>query len=132
MGAYKLNRTGDDVAELLTRMADRVPFLYNTTTYWNSQRGYIPKAGEIIIYSDYQTIDDCGKIINVPGIKIGSGNAYVQDLAFLDSYDAQTMINHIADLSIHITGAERKFWNNKLNVDDNHEVVGEELIFNRN
>lgn len=132
MGAYKLNRTGEDVAELLTRMADRVPFLYNTTAYWNSQRGYIPKAGEIIIYSDYQTIDDCGKIINLPGIKIGSGNAYVQDLAFLGAYDAQTMIDHIADLSIHITGAEREFWNNKLNVDDNHEVVGEELIFNRN
>lgn len=132
MGAYKLNRTGEDVAELLTRMADRVPFLYNTTAYWNSQRGYIPKAGEIIIYSDYQTIDDCGKIINIPGIKIGSGNAYVQDLAFLGAYDTQTMIDHIADLSIHITGTERNFWNNKLNVDDEHEVVGEELIFNRN
>ena len=132
MGAYKLNRTGEDVAELLTRMADRVPFLYNTTAYWNSQRGYIPKAGEIVIYSDYQTLDDCGKTVTVPGIKIGSGNAYVQDLAFLVSSDAQTLIDHIANMSIHISDADRAFWNNKLNVDDAQEVVGEALIFNRN
>lgn len=130
--AYRINRTGDNVSELLTRVEDRTPFLYGTTEYWNSRTGYIPKAGEVIIYSDYKTIEKDGETVDVPGIKIGSGNGYVQDLAFLDDTDTQVFIEHIENNDIHVTLEKKIFWDGKLNVDDTQEVVGETLIFNRN
>ena len=103
-----------------------------TTEYWNNAIGYIPEPGEIIIYSDYQTKEVDGQIINIPGIKIGSGNGYVQDLAFLNQDLADALYDHITNVSIHATPEEKRLWNNKLNVDDNAEVVEENLIFNRN
>lgn len=106
---------------------------YETTQYWNNQIGYIPKAGDIIIYSDYQLVTDDGETIYVPGIKIGSGNAYVQDLAFIDQKVSQDLLNHSTNTIIHTTASEKLFWNRKLNVDDNMEVIDEEtLLFNRN
>lgn len=132
MAVYKIHRTGPNVEELLNRVDDRTLFHYNTTAYWNSQIGYIPKAGEIIIYSDYKTIQVNGQNVTVAGIKIGSGNGYVQDLAFLEEAQAQDLLTHISDASVHIQAGERSYWNNKLNVTDSEEVVGEALIFNRN
>ena len=105
---------------------------YNTSSYWNSMLGYIPGAGEIIIYSDYQTISLNGATVNVPGIKIGGGNAYIQDLAFIGQKEATDLINHISNSNIHTSAAEKAFWNKKLNVTDAQEVVEETLIFNRN
>lgn len=105
---------------------------YNTTEYWNNKRGFIPKAGEIIIYSDYAVIHSGHGDITVPGIKIGSGNGYVQDLAFVGDYEASLLSAHIADSNIHTTAAQKNFWNRKLNVNDASEVVEETLVFNRN
>lgn len=105
---------------------------YGTTEEWNNQIGYIPVPGEIIIYSDYKTKEVDGRIINIPGIKIGSGNAYIQDLAFLDEDLADILYNHITDAVIHVTQEEKDRWNNKLNVDDNAEVINGSLTFNRN
>ena len=130
--AYKINRTGDNVSELLTRVADRTPFLYGTTEYWNSRIGYIPKAGEVIIYSDYKTMEKDGELVDVPGIKIGSGNGYVQDLAFISEDDSEALMEHIDNGNIHVTLEKKIFWDGKLNVDDMNEVVGETLVFNRN
>ena len=104
---------------------------YNTTYYWENAIGYKPSAGEIIVYSDYKTITKNGETVTVPGIKIGSGNAYVQDLAFLGEYDASLLIDHILNTGIHVTSAEKSFWSNKLNVNDDTEVVNEILILNR-
>ena len=103
-----------------------------STAYWNSQVGYIPSAGEIIVYTDYQTITEGGQTVNVPGIKVGSGNAYVQDLAFLNEGDSEALLSHINNNDIHITPAERAKWNRKLNVLDFAEVEDELLTFNRN
>lgn len=155
--AYNLNRTGDEVAELLNQVAEKT--IYNeatrqvsglmspedkakldalknveigTTDFWNSCRGYIPEKGQIIIYSDYSTIVKNGETIDVPGIKIGSGNGYVQDLAFLGEDVAENLWLHINNRIIHITQGERDFWNNKLNVKDTQEVIEESLVFNRN
>ena len=104
----------------------------NTTAYWNSQRGYVPRAGDFIIYTDYNTIEKEGHIIYVPGIKVGDGKAYVQDLPFLDDSTSEALIAHINDDSRHITEEERTRWNNKINVNDSAEIEGEALIFNRN
>lgn len=103
-----------------------------STAYWNAQVGDIPDEGEIIIYTDYQTIDEDQTVTYIPGIKIGSGNAYVQDLAFIDQKISDELAKHITNGEIHVTGAEKDFWNNKLNVTDSQEVVDEALIFNRN
>lgn len=120
----------DDIKEQI----QSIGIEYNSTEYWDNKIGYIPKAGEILIYSDYQTILLNGHVIKVPGIKIGSGNAYVQDLAFVGQKESNELLEHINNTTVHITAAERAFWNNKINVDDNEEVDDntETLIFNRN
>lgn len=104
---------------------------YDTTAGWNSRVGYIPKAGALIIYSDYKSIEKDGKTVLIPGLKVGSGNAYVQDLAFLDEALVQQIVNHIDDNVRHISAAERAFWNHKLDVNDDAEVENESLKFNR-
>ena len=97
--------------------------------------GYIPKAGAIIIYSDYEIIETPAGNITLPGIKIGSGNGYVQDLAFIgDGNDRDMIIAHINNMASQVTAEEKEFWNRKLNVTDgiNQEVVSETLILHRN
>lgn len=155
--AYNLNRTGDNVADLLQQVEDKSIYSdatqqehglmsaadklkidtlqevqYATTDFWNSCRGYAPNRGQIIVYSDYKTIWKDGKEIKVPGIKVGSGNAYIQDLAFVGEDIARDLLQHINNRSIHVIPEERAFWNSKLNVTDTQEVVGEALVFNRN
>lgn len=155
--AYNLNRTGDNVADLLQQVEDKSIYndatqeehglmsaadklkidtlqevMYATSSYWETCRGYIPAQGQIIVYSDYKTYEKDGKTITVPGIKIGSGNAYIQDLAFIDEALVNDLLMHINNNNVHVTPEEKAYWNNKLNVTDAREVVGETLIFNRN
>ena len=87
---------------------------YDTTAGWNSKIGYIPKAGALIIYSDYKSIEKDGKTILIPGLKIGSGNSYVQDLAFLDEELVYQIANHIDNNIRHTSAIEKEFWNNEL------------------
>ena len=119
----------------------RIKMKHDTTANRDNAIGFIPLAGEIIVYDDYRTItyDDHGetRTKNVPGIKIGSGNAYVQDLAFIDGDIYDKLVEHIENEDIHVALGEKAFWNNKVNIDDadeaiNDELVGEMLIFNRN
>ena len=105
---------------------------YGTTEYWNSRTGYIPQEGAIIVYSDYHSDVVDGQTVYYPGIKIGTGNGYVQDLVFCNEDDSNKLLAHLQDNTRHITALERTFWDNKLNVDDNEEIIGETLIFNRN
>lgn len=114
------------------RKLDDLGIYYGSTEYWNSLPNFIPPAGSIIIYTDYDTKVIDGKAVNVPGIKVGSGNAYVQDLIFISGGGIEEMENHMSNQIVHITQADRDFWNNKLNVEDFSEVVDEVLIFNRN
>ncbi len=114
----------------------RIKLKRDTTANWNSARGFIPLEGELIVYNDYATIR---KIVNgneqdvvVPAIKIGDGRAYVQDLPFVNDELRDQILNHINNPEIHVTMAEKLFWNRKLNVNDSSEVVDDALIFNRN
>lgn len=128
--ALVLNSVLTEMLNLHVEDAERLR--YGTTAYWNSQVGYIPPAGSVIIYTDYKTVEEGGVTKEVPGIKIGSGNGYVQDLAFLDDAIADDLYAHIQDLDIHVTAQDKEFWNNKLNVTDFQEVQDETLIFHRN
>ena len=119
----------------------RIKSKHDTTANWNNASGFIPLAGEIIVYDDYKTItyveDGETRTKYVPGIKIGSGNAYVQDLAFVDEDLRKKLIEHMENEEIHVTLGEKAFWNNKVNIDDAYDVLNEELedetlIFNRN
>lgn len=155
--AYKLNRTGDNVAELLRQVEEKDIYdvatqesdglmsaldklkidtlqevQYATTDFWDNCRGYIPNKGQIIVYSDYKTITKDGKTVTVPAIKIGSGNGYIQDLPFVGDDIRDEILKHISNTNIHVTPEEKAYWNNKLNVTDIREVVNETLIFNRN
>ena len=150
---YTLTYTGDEVQALLDKInalglatittpglmriedkakLDALGIHINTTDYWDNATGYVPAAGEIVIYSDYRTVEEDGITKNVPGIKIGSGNAYVQDLAMVAGTTADEVLAHLGDTIRHITAAERQKWNRKLNVDDAREVVDEALVFIRN
>lgn len=132
---YRLQEYGPEVQAAIDKVQalgpnslDEIGIRVHTTEYWNAQVGYIPAEGEIIIYTDRAVVG--GK--NVPGVKIGSGNAYVQDLAFGSDDLAASLTAHMSDTVAHVTAAERNFWNQKLNVNDSAEVVNGVLILNRN
>lgn len=118
----------------------RIQMKRDTTANWNNAVGFIPLDGEIIIYTDYKTItevvDNQNVTKNIPGIKIGDGNAYVQDLPFMDNDLRDALMAHIANTNVHVTLNDKSFWNNKLNYDDtleiNDELVNETLVLNRN
>lgn len=112
----------DKILELLDERI--TPILYDTTANWDSQTQLESIQGVVYVYSDYDVDEDNN---NVPGIKIGDGNAYLIDLPFTDSLFKQ----HIQDTVSHITAAERTAWNNKVRcyidtLDD------EKLIFTTN
>ena len=110
----------------------RIQLKRDTTENWNRAAGFVPLAGEVIIYTNYSTkekiVEGETKIVNVPGIKIGDGNAYVQDLPFLDGELRDRLVEHIEDMDLHVTLGEKAFWNNKINVDDAYEAIHDELI----
>ena len=123
----------------------RIQLKRDTTEHWNQAVGFVPLPGELIIYEDYESVsydvEENGvvttKTINIPNIKIGTGNAYVQDLAFVDEKMRDMLISHINDYDVHVALGEKNFWNNKINVDDAKEqttgrLEGETLILNRN
>ena len=104
----------------------------NTTAGWNSNPQYLPKKGEICIYTDYMTIqDDMGRDVTYPGIKIGDGNSYLIDMPFVGDETRYLLLRrlqeHENDAVAHVTQQDRDFWNNKLNYD----VTGETLILTR-
>ena len=50
----------------------------------------------------------------VAGIKIGDGTSYLIDLPFVTDGMTTMLLKHIGDTTIHLTAAEREFWNNKI------------------
>ena len=94
---------------------------YGTTEYWNDHPTQT-EEGYLYIYSDYKQLD--GR--DIPGVKIGDGNAYLSDLPFTDSIYAQ----HIANAVIHVSQSDRNYWDNKVTcfIDPNNN---NKLIFTK-
>lgn len=88
----------------------------------------MPAKGEIIVYTDRATVDTEGHPVSKTGIKIGSGNGYVQDLGFMDD-QLLALLDHVNDSSVHVTNEQKMRWDDKLNIEG---VSSENLIFNRN
>lgn len=103
-----------------TTIADLGIVSENTLEGWGNNPSYVPKLGEICLYSDANKI------------KVGDGVVSIVDLPFVDggSSDAiiDTLHGHISNNVVHISQSEREFWNAKLN----YGIIGEELVFNRN
>ena len=113
-------------------MNTRIKLKRDTTENWNNARGFVPLAGELILYTDYSSytkeVNGQNKVIAIPGIKIGDGSAYVQDLPFVDEELRDILMDHINNMDLHVTLGEKTFWNNKINVDDAYEAVHDELV----
>lgn len=103
---------------------DREKVRYGTTDYWNDMPQLIAKKGCIYVYSDSHK-DSQGR--DIPSVKIGDGTSYLIDMPFADNL----IYEHIEDTVIHITEAERQFWNNKVRcyIDQNNS---EHIIFTTN
>ena len=95
--------------------------LYATTATWNSRPQLISEKGYIYIYSDYRQ-NEQGQ--NIPAMKVGDGSAYLIDMPFSDDI----IYDHIQDEMIHVTPAEKDFWNNKVRCYLS-EVQDDNLIF---
>ena len=99
----------------------RIQIKHDTTAHWDAAIGFIPLPGEIIVYDDYQVHtwteveygETVTKTANIPGVKIGTGNAYVQDLQFIEGDLREKLLNHINNTDLHTTLVEKLFWNNK-------------------
>lgn len=97
----------------------RIQVKRDTTANWDRVKGtFIPLDGELIVYTDYrqETYTDSGgqtHTRDVPAFKVGTGNAYLGDLAFAV-----------------VTPEEVTFWNNKLNLIE--DITDEKLVFTRN
>lgn len=109
---------------------DSADIKVETKEFWDANRDYTPKAGEIIIYLNYKYIEVDGSQVGVAGLKIGDGKAYVIDLPFLNDTSGIDFDQHINNTTIHITNEEREFWNNKINCRDT--VISETLFLIRN
>jgi len=58
--------------------------LVNTTAYWDDHATFVPKKGEIVVYSDGGSYEENGQDVPVPKIKIGDGITSVWLLHFTD------------------------------------------------
>lgn len=126
IGLNLFGRTSDIALALSSNgiPISRDQVISNTKSTWDERIDFIPKAGQIILYTDYFGPD-------LPAIKIGDGLAYLIDLPVIGNGLAQQLssilASHLVDHSRHVTDEEKSFWNNKLNL----EISGEELILNR-
>lgn len=102
--------------------------LIDTTENWNLKPTFIPDKGLFIVYIDHGMIIREGETVNVPGIKIGDGAAYLIDLPFIGEDWYGVLEEHIQNTDIHVNPDEKSFWNAKLNCD----LQDETLQFNRN
>lgn len=116
----------------MTSIHGRILATRDTTEHWNAKRSFIPMRGEIIIYTDKTQKDDgFGNVINIPGVKIGDGSAYLIDLPFVGDDERFEILSelraHTNDRASHVSPEDRAFWNNKLN----YEIQGGNLILTR-
>ena len=108
----------------------------DTTANWQRNLTFIPLAGEIIIYTDYSTREENGQTITIPNFKVGDGTTFAVDLPFVNDELRDQLTAHTMNQSIHVTNAEREFWNNKVRCyieseedEDGYIVENENIVF---
>lgn len=122
----------DFAKDLSARIKSTIDFKEN----WEQiETTFIPLNGEVIVYKDYESIDvednNGGTHTHyIPAMKIGNGINYLYDLPFLTSGESEEIQQHINNHTIHVSVADREFWDNKLNY--NSTIENDVLEFNRN
>ena len=123
---YELSRQGKFI--VLTgsdesKSQAELPYWYMTTAEWEKQPSMVSEPGALYIWSDYRQ-DEQGN--NIPGVRIGDGNAYVTDLPFQDG----DFLAHIQNTDIHVTAEQKAYWDDKITcyIDPNNE---HNLIFTK-
>lgn len=125
---------------------DPAEIMVNTKAGWAEQPGFKPAKGQIVIWSDKAQIhkyvvegDELADegLIDVPGIKIGDGNAFNLDLPYVGDDIEQKIDQHIKDVQAHVSEQDRKSWNHKITIGNldtpsDDGVEGETLIIKRN
>lgn len=96
-------------------------FEIQTCEYWNNHIDIISKQKVFYVFSDAY-VTSTGQPI--PRIKLGDGSTPVVDLSFIDIF----YYNHIMDSSIHVTPAQKQFWNTKL-ICSEQNVGKEQVIY---
>lgn len=95
---------------------------YDTTANWALQPMTIAEYAGIYIYSDHEVIyDEVGNPTFIAGIKIGDGSSYLADMPFITDAMTAMLLQHIGNSAVHLTAAEREFWNNKISCYLNNE-----------
>lgn len=102
--------------------------MYKTTAEWDSQPSFMSVSGGIYIYSDKDTITIAGETINIPGIKIGHDGYPLIDLGFVTTKLEQELEEHILNGSIHVSDADREYWDNKISCVDETDILWENEI----
>jgi hypothetical protein len=114
---------------------------YNSTEYWIAHGDSVPEAGAIIIFYDAYHYEDQ----DIPGIKVGNGVTYLNNLPFINSASSaqieqeieqltqeveeltETVQEHTADSTLHVSDEDRERWDNKVSVmassTDNEELI---------
>ena len=88
---------------------------YDTKAAWDMQPQLVAERAEIYVYSDKATLyDGVGNPYFVPGIKVGDGTSYLIDMPFIADEVIFALAQHVNNTTVHITQAERIFWNNKV------------------
>lgn len=119
-------------ASLFHEFGLRAKYRLGTTAYWATQLSDIPLAGELIVYTDYSTETVGGQTRYIPAFKFGDGLAYVVDLPFVGDDIRNALNAHINNTTVHITAAERAFWNNKVRCYMGTQAVQNQVVENEN
>ena len=133
---------GDE--SLASILSSKQDVLVATTQEWRAQPSFKPERGQIVIWSDKDTVlstwEEDGHTesadVVVPGVKIGNGNAYNLDLPFVGDDIVVHLLEHTQS-SVHLSAGEREDWNHKITVGNPADptddgVVNETLIITRN
>ena len=86
-----------------TILKTRILLKSDTTENWEkAANSFIPKKGEVCIYLDRIQLEDGSYI---PGIKVGDGSSYVNELEFMgEEYISNEEIDEIFGSSVTVTG----------------------------
>lgn len=75
--------------------------LIGTQEYWNNNLDIIPDTGQFVIITDYQTKEENGELIFIPGIKIGDGINPINKLPIIHS-DGVGKLEHSLTIGEHV------------------------------
>ena len=86
---------------------------------------YVPEQSQIVITIDDVFIDSQGDEVEITTVKIGDGVVSYSDLPVVNEYMTQQIINHITNVSMHVSDEDREWWEKHMDVtyDANNERI---------